>query len=162
MTDIPVFDQGCKTILGYLDSSVIHTPALRDFTMTELEQARAHLRISQLNLFEIRRVHKGSQPWLDQAKQRVLAALSWVWDAQERDLGWQVYLQVKRGIEEMARAFNEGGAEPTRLHIPLPNALKLGLITAAEARRALRRQPGFLPRPTRRAAAPASRGRRRR
>ena len=140
--------------------------------MTELETARAHLQECQVELKIARGLAwcLGGQRAAKVRERAVLAALAWVWDAQERDLGHQIYLQVKLGIEEMARAFNDGAVEPTRLHIPLPNAIKLGLISAAKARREI--SGAGLPladrfyrsprRPTRKAPAPASRGRRRR
>lgn len=50
--------------------------------MTELEKARAHLRICQEALFRERRSYgPASEAYYSD---RVLAALSWVWDAQER------------------------------------------------------------------------------
>jgi hypothetical protein len=146
---------------------------------SELERAREHLRISQLNLFEIRRVHKGSQPWLDQAKSRVLAALSWVWDAQERDAAWQVWI----GALKLADALREAIPEPQTLIVRDSPELRemirdwqksptgQGLFVDRD-RVTLASEPATQPRadrfyrsprrPTRRAAAPASRGRRRR
>ena len=64
--------------------------------MTELEQARAHLRRCQQNLATQRQLGRdrfdipaavviaaGHNPYRDEMA-NVLAALSWVWDAQER------------------------------------------------------------------------------
>ena len=58
--------------------------------MTELEQARAHLRDCQKALKHARdvSVFEQGQWWPENmkanAERTVLAALSWVWDAQER------------------------------------------------------------------------------
>ena len=160
---------------------------------TELERARAHLRTTQ-DCFHRRRAMKMSGVVLDEARVKVLAALSWVWDAQER--------AERQEADDYFKSISRLGYNPTALQITAipsdfwkkwkranrgrasfivepPFAIgglihdysikvidgvtgDVGLITGAEARRALRRQPGFLPRPTRRAAAPASRGRRRR
>ena len=51
--------------------------------MTELEQARAHLKWAQDFLSRRRGVHAHGAA-LEEAMRTVLAALSWVWDAQER------------------------------------------------------------------------------
>ena len=59
--------------------------------MTELEQARAHLRDCQKALKHARdvSVFEQGQWWPENmkanAERAVLAALSWVWDAQERE-----------------------------------------------------------------------------
>jgi hypothetical protein len=68
--------------------------AIWGITMTELEQARAHLRQCQSQLATLRqRVgtaimagHPVIPGYLDGAYALVLAALSWVWDAQERKI----------------------------------------------------------------------------
>ena len=145
--------------------------------ITELEQARAHLRQAQ-NRLAGHRAAGFNQFWVPatadpdcfaREKADVLAALSWVWDAQER-----VFHQIKTGCEDMARALRERGVEPTTLYVPdspeLREAIRTGwqglmdlqlVNVSAVPRRADRfyRSP---PRPNRRAAAPASRGRRRR
>lgn len=58
--------------------------------MTELERARAHLRASQNDLAKIRGA--GMPPWIiGFAEGNVLAALSWVWEEQEKvngDSAW--------------------------------------------------------------------------
>ncbi len=100
--------------------------------ITELEQARAHLTLCQETLrilraapkrYVRRRDHAGI---VGEAKSSVLAALSWVWDAQERD----VYYQVKSGIEDMARVLKDRGVDPTTLFVPyspeLREALRIG------------------------------------
>lgn len=48
---------------------------------TELERARQHLLLTQ-SAFQRARLNR--QPWVLTAEQHFLAALSWVWDAQER------------------------------------------------------------------------------
>jgi hypothetical protein len=50
--------------------------------MSEVEQARDHLRLMQHNLYQNRRF--GNECFERYEKDRVLAALSWLWDAQER------------------------------------------------------------------------------
>jgi hypothetical protein len=50
--------------------------------MSEVEQARDHLRLMQHNLYQNRRF--GNECLERYEKDRVLAALSWLWDAQER------------------------------------------------------------------------------
>jgi hypothetical protein len=54
--------------------------------MTELEQARAHLCFAQSELYRIRTLPESylTPVWIKYATGSVLAALSWVWDAQER------------------------------------------------------------------------------
>ena len=52
--------------------------------MTELEQARAHLRRCQ-DRFHHRRALGVGDVVREEAEAAVLAALSWVWDAQERE-----------------------------------------------------------------------------
>lgn len=62
--------------------------------MTELDQARAHLRDAQAHLAAIRFKDKFSRKTLETmfypmdsrrtAENKIKAALSWVWDAQER------------------------------------------------------------------------------
>ena len=142
----------------------------------ELEQARAHLRTCQDDLYLARRTLADTDPLAEadyivkNCEVSVIAALSWVWDAQERD----VFHQIKTGCEDMARALRERGVEPTTLYVPdspeLREAIRTGwqglmdlqlVNVSAVPRRADRfyRSP---PRPNRRAAAPASRGRRRR
>ena len=58
---------------------------------SELEQARRHLLECQEELAESRR-SIGDPPGYFKSREAVLAALSWVWDAQERDAAWQVWL----------------------------------------------------------------------
>ena len=144
--------------------------------ITELEEARAHLRERQSDLYSARCALAETDPVAEagyiikNCEVSVLAALSWVWDAQERD----VFHQMKTGCEDMARALRERGVEPTTLYVPdspeLREAIRTGwqglmdlqlVNVSAVPRRADRfyRSP---PRPNRRAAAPASRGRRRR
>lgn len=49
--------------------------------MQELDRARAHLLLTQDSFRHARCLRL---PWADTAEQHFLAALSWVWDAQER------------------------------------------------------------------------------
>lgn len=80
--------------------------------MTELEEARAHLRVCQETLSLARRKAaemqgglgpwgiKNSSGWIAKCETAVLAALSWVWDAQERAAGpCTVYLSAKEALE---------------------------------------------------------------
>jgi hypothetical protein len=51
--------------------------------MTELVRARAHLKVEQKALAAARSA--GTTVWAHVCEGRVLAALSWVWEAQERE-----------------------------------------------------------------------------
>ena len=205
---------------------------------SELEQARAHLRASQAALQHARDVsvfidgvwYPGDMK--AGAARAVLAALSWVWDAQEREdhrtlmqrvsdfmallrpekarewisfgsvpsheisvlreiqvgdvvfliaepppppagsvlMDWSRYIgrsgvvKEARGEENLYRVLMDSSgiefwASIEMLMLKVDDA---ALLTGAEARRPLNCQPVSPRRPTRRAAAPASRGRRRR
>lgn len=65
--------------------------------MTELEQARTHLRRCQTDLDMARQRNRGGffdAMNVDHAATAVLAALSWVWDAQERAAQDYVFADV--------------------------------------------------------------------
>ena len=87
--------------------------------MTELEQARAHLRDCQKALKHARdvSVFEQGQWWPENmkanAERAVIAALSWVWDAQQRDKGWQVWETAQALVAEM----NERIPHPQTLYM---------------------------------------------
>jgi hypothetical protein len=53
--------------------------------VTELEQARAHL-LNMQGMLRNARLRHAPLPWVDRRENAVLAALSWVWEAQQRML----------------------------------------------------------------------------
>ena len=53
--------------------------------MTELDEARAHLRRCQSALASARKISHEKE-FFRQFEVNVLAALSWIWDVQEREL----------------------------------------------------------------------------
>jgi len=87
--------------------------------MTELEQARAYLRACQAKLRYARDVsvfidgqwYPGNMK--ANAERAVLAALSWVWDAQQRDEAWQVW----EGAQLLVAAMREMIPEPRMLYV---------------------------------------------
>lgn len=80
--------------------------------MSELEQARAHLLAVQRDFHSIRAYGTNSfgvplhriPNGLDKYRDALYAALSWVWDAQERDgvnnINGMVFALRKQGIQE--------------------------------------------------------------
>jgi hypothetical protein len=86
-------------------------------TFTELDQARAHLRKCQADLHRWR---NDGGPWqflqrsqIEEYQNAVLAALSWVWDAQQRD--------AERQEREQAAEFFRGlGMDATKVLIEHP------------------------------------------
>jgi hypothetical protein len=94
--------------------------------MTELEQARAHLEKAQNMLHEARHGVQWSNQqkdwvkapgpitWRKYCEQTVLAALSWVWDAQERDAAWQVW----SGASKLAYALRAVISDPETIYVP--------------------------------------------
>lgn len=117
--------------------------------MTELEQARAHLRICQTELHAARSLAWciAGQRAAGLRERAVLAALSWVYDAQERAAG--PFVLTVEDTPELRRRMEEF------------KYFRGDLITV-EARPYADRFYRSPRRPTRRAVAPASRGRRRR
>jgi hypothetical protein len=76
---------------------------------TELDRARTHLRRCQDHLAYVRK--NGFATEMEESP--VKAALSWVWDAQQRDEAWQVYELSTR----LSAALRELIPEPQMLYI---------------------------------------------
>ena len=78
--------------------------------MTELERARAHLRECQRILYSQRRAwpHLCQGEMLSRDESNVLAALSWVWDAQERERMAQA-IPIEATITINTGAIDAGG-----------------------------------------------------
>ena len=96
--------------------------------MTELEQARAHLQDCQKALKHARdvSVFEQGQWWPENmkanAERTVLAALSWVWDAQERAFSANLSLlrfraRLDRGKPLTGSIFERGVFHDTPFHI---------------------------------------------
>jgi hypothetical protein len=86
---------------------------------SELEQARAYLRGCQDFLADARKFN-----WeRESAARDVLAALSWVWDAQQRDPTWQVW----ESAQLLAAVMREAIPEPQTLFMSPEAAETLGL-----------------------------------
>jgi leucyl aminopeptidase (aminopeptidase T) len=82
---------------------VVDLEEARKIAMTELEHARTYLRKAQRSLAD-RRAYRCVRTVIEEAENMVLAALSWVWDAQERAQRSAVeWLQDKmqRNLQEM-------------------------------------------------------------
>ncbi len=144
--------------------------------ITELEQARAHLRVCQDHL-EHCRSNIAIQTYQDQrdiwrslakaAEVHIFAALSWVWDAQERDAAWRVWSDASKLAYALCARIPDLqtlpiGFEHTALHLvviviwpslaafeglhQIARAILLSERTAHRERRAIRRhqiRPGI-------------------
>jgi hypothetical protein len=87
-------------------------PQIFGVTMTELERARDHLQRCQGWLGIARRQNSGDLIGLMNVKyatEDVLAALSWVWDAQERDRWARIHGDGARIMETSGRLSLIGG-----------------------------------------------------
>lgn len=87
--------------------------------MTELDQARAHLRRCQAVLRDLRCGQPHSDAIYQLARTQashdsLLAALSWVWDAQDR-------AKEQRAREEASEFFSSLGFDPVKILIDHPD-----------------------------------------